>query len=53
MKYHFNMKDIIKEYLEFECKNQMLVRKMINRKIEEVDKINIFSIASVKQIIKK
>jgi hypothetical protein len=47
------MKDIIQEYLEFECKNQILVRKMINRPIEEVEKINRYSISSVKQKIKK
>lgn len=46
------MKDVIQEYLEFECKNQILVRKMINRPIEEVEKINRLSISSIRKKIK-
>lgn len=47
------MKDKIQEYLEHECKLQFWCRKHINKPKEVVEKINVNSISSVKQKLKK
>lgn len=45
--------DSITEYLEYEIKMQNWCRKINNRPIEYLDKINTQSIKSVKQRIKR
>lgn len=42
-------KDELQRWLETQCILQLWTKKQINRKIEKVDKINPYSIKSVKQ----
>lgn len=44
-----NYKDELQRWLEAQCILQLWIKKQINSKIEKVDKINPYSIKSVKQ----
>ena len=46
------MKDEIQNYLERECKAQLIARKYYKKEIQVVEKINTMSISSIRQKLK-
>jgi hypothetical protein len=46
------IKDTLQLFLQGYCINQQWIKKQVARKVEIVEKINPYSISSVKQILK-